>query len=237
MNWPHVIGIASTIAFIIPVIIIVSMRLFTNKSFLALAFYYLFAFCYNLITAGLITVPADIKRGLGLFNNFFDTPLILFFLLLFSHSEKLSRQIKILIASYIAYELLLIAIFGYNATVITFAIGSGMVVNLIFCTYFFLQQTRITITNHKETGKAVIVAALLFAYGCYAFIYMFYYVARTQNIADVFLVFYLISIISPLMMSAGLLMEGRKNRKVRALKNPYGDDEPYSDKKKKAFFF
>ncbi|MDP9230667.1 MAG: hypothetical protein M3O67_08350 [Bacteroidota bacterium] len=212
MKWHDVISIASTIALFLPVILILALRLFNNKNFVALMIYFILAVICNLMISGVLPVSAHVKRTIGIANNLLDTPLILWFLSFFTTSWRLTKQIKTVILIFIIFEIVIIALFGYSIKTITITTGLGIMLNIIYGTYFFFQQSRITIMLHKETGKAIMTAALLFAYGCFGFVYLFFYIIKTPNVDDVFLVFYITSIIWPVLMSVGIWMERKKIR-------------------------
>ena len=71
--------------------------------------------------------------------------------------------------------------------------------------------------HKKASGKAIISAALLFAYGCFFLIYLMYYVVRTPHVADTYLVYYLTSIFSSLLLAAGILIERKRVQKLNEL--------------------
>lgn len=72
--------------------------------------------------------------------------------------------------------------------------------------------------HHKATGKAIIAAALLFAYGCYTIIYMMYYVFKTPHVADTFLVYFLVATFSSFLLCAGIIIERKRVQKLYELK-------------------
>ena len=53
MTWLEVMGLISTIALFVPIIIIFALRLAWYKSFPALLAYYIIVFGYNLLSLGL----------------------------------------------------------------------------------------------------------------------------------------------------------------------------------------
>ena len=70
----------------------------------------------------------------------------------------------------------------------------------------------------KGTGKALIAASLLFAYGCYGIIYLMYYIFKTPYVADTFLVYFLVVTLSSLLIPAGIIVEEKRIRKLNELK-------------------
>jgi hypothetical protein len=58
----------------------------------------------------------------------------------------------------------------------------------------------------QSHGKSADRASLLFAYGCYGIIYLMYYIFKTQQVADTFLIYFLVVTISSFLLSAGIIM-------------------------------
>lgn len=219
MNWYKLISIAATSSILLPIILILALRLFSIKSFLALLVYYILALTYNLMVGGVLVVSQDTLKTFSLSFNFLETPLILFFILFFTSSWRLSKQIKTAILIYIAFELLVITFFGFNVTATTITIAPGILLNLFYCIYFFYKQTQIHIMEQKDTGKTLMLASLLFAYGSFGLIYLLYYIMKTTHREDIFLVFNVVTIVSSIMMAAGIWLERSKINQPEELNN------------------
>jgi len=115
MSWNVVLGILATVAMFVPAAIIVVMRLYYHKSFVALFIYYIFSLVYNLLlTAHFITLDHELVRKAGVVIHLLDAPLTLAFLLYFSGTALLAKRIKILIAVFVLFELIIIV--TYNLT-------------------------------------------------------------------------------------------------------------------------
>jgi hypothetical protein len=136
------------------------------------------------MTEGYIAAGPELILYWGLFNNLLDTPLMLFFLIYFSTSAGFTKRIKILIGVFVLFEILVVILMGLNTDAITVILGPGILILCGLFMYFFIRQTKITISHRKGTGKALMAAALLFAYGCYVIIYLMYYIFKTPFIED-----------------------------------------------------
>ncbi len=211
-------GIISSVALLCPVLFILALRLATYRTFPALLIYYSSVFIYNLMTEGYISVPPDVIRYWGMTNNLLDTPLMLFFLIHFSTSAHFTKRIKMLMGIFLLFEITVLLLKGFSRETITIILGPGILIIFGLCVYFFIRQTKITIMHHKGTGKALIAAALLFAYGCFGIIYLMYYVFETPFIEDTFLVYFWVVTFSSLLLSAGLVAEEKRIRKLNELK-------------------
>jgi hypothetical protein len=218
MTWNFIMGIVSSVALFLPFLFILVLRLGAYRTFPALMIYYAIILIYNLMTEGHIAASPELTRYWGLANNILDTPLMLTFLLYFSPSAVFSKRIKLLILAFIVFEITVIAVMGLNGKAITVMLGPGIVTLITLCLYFFIRQTKITIMHKKATGKALIAASLLFAYGCYGIIYLMYYVFKTPYIEDTFLVYFLVVTLSSLLITAGIIIEEKRIRKLHELK-------------------
>ena len=218
MNWNSIMGFISTTALFLPVVFILTFRLAGYRSFPALLFYYFLVFVYNLFTEGYLRVSPQVPHYWGLVNNVLDTPLMLLFLTYFSTSPAFTRRLRIIILFFLAFEIAIIGWKGLTIDAVTIIMAPGLATVLYFCFHFFIRQTRITIMHHKATGKAFIISALLFAYGCYALIYLFYYILKLPDTANTFLIYFFVTTFSSLLLCAGILIERKRVQKLSELK-------------------
>jgi hypothetical protein len=218
MTWNSTMGLISTIALFSPIAIIFALRLASYKTFGALMFYYFIIFVYNLFAVGWITPPTRFVYYWGVTNNLLDAPLMLSFLLYFSTSMAYTRRLKLIIGIFIVFEAITIALTGYNVTANTIILGPGILIVLGICMSSFIRQSKIAILHKKAAGKAFIAAALLFAYGCYAIIYLMFYIFHFNHVEDTFLIYFLVTTISSALLSTGIVIEQKRIRKLSELK-------------------
>lgn len=210
-------GLISTIALFLPVVLILALRLGAHRTFPALVFYYLIVGAYNLMTEGFVWAGADTVRYWSICNNLLDAPLMLTFLTYFSPSPSFTKKMRITIAALIGFEITVLLLKGFNTGAITITLGPALLTVFIFSGIFFVRLAKIAITRHKGTGKAIMAAALLFAYGCYTIIYLMYYVFKTPYVSDTFLIYFLVATLSSLLMCTGILLEKRRVRHLNEL--------------------
>lgn len=218
MTWNSIMGFISSIALFLPILFILTLRLGKYKSFPALLFYYILIFAYNLFSEGYVTAPKEITDNWNIVNNLLDGPLMLFFLTYFSTSALFTKRMMIAMGALTALELIAVIAVGFNADAIAIFLGPCLLTVFGVSLHFFIKQTKVAIIHHKALGKAIMAAALLFAYGCYTIIYVMYYVLKTPNVADTFLVYFLVATFSSLMMAAGIVIERRRIVKLNELK-------------------
>jgi hypothetical protein len=217
MTWFNVVGLVSAITLFLPIITILSLRLAWYKSFPALLVYYMLVSCHTLLTLDFIHTSKSLIYYYGVTNNFLDAPLMLSFMTYFSKTASFRKRMKMIIPFFILFEIIVVTIYGYNIHAAIIVMAPGLLLVLGFSLMFFIHQAKITIIHQKAAGKALIIASLLFAYGGYAFIYVVYYLLKTPYKTDTFLVYFLITIFSSLLISAGIILERRRVRELMEL--------------------
>jgi len=211
-------GFISTIIFLVPVLTIILLRLNRFKCFLAAGIYYLLGFCNSLLKEGYINVPKQFSKTFEIGYNLLDMPLMFIFLAYFSTSINLGKKIRMSVLAFLAFEFIIVLAFGYNTKALTIILAPGLAAVLLFSAIFFVRQIKITIQHQRATGKALMLSSLLFAYGCYALIYVMYYLMKTQYINDIFVMYFIVSILSALILSIGMVVENKRIKKLKELK-------------------
>lgn len=227
MNLNFTIGLISTFFLSLPVLLMAGQRLPRQKSFLALFIYYTSAVIYNLLTLKIIHANPQVVSYWGMANNLLDAPLMLYFYLYFSPSRKFYNNTKLIIVSLIVFELTVVAIKGLNNSAISIFMAPGILLVLLYSMRMFGKYTKLSFRHSKAAGKALIAAALVFAYGCYALLYAMYYIFKIQvengvtnpaAVADTFLVYYISTIFSSATITIGIYYESSRVHKIREMK-------------------
>ena len=211
-------GFISTIIFLMPVAIIFLLRLNRFKCFLAAGLYYLLGFCSSFLKEGYLNTPKEFNQVFEIGYNLLDMPLMFIFLAYFSTSIDLGRKIRWSVLGFLAFEIAIVLIYGYNKQALTIIMAPGLAAVLFFTAIFFVRQIKITIQHQKATGKALMLSSLLFAYGCYALIYVMYYLMQAQDVTDIFVMYFIVTILSAVLLSIGMVVENKRIRKLKELK-------------------
>lgn len=220
MSSHSILGIISSLVLFVPVMLIVIFKLFGHRSFLALFLYYLISGLYNLIVQNVIDLPLTIARPIGIVNNLLDAPLLLVFLIFFSTSAVMTKRITIAIFGFIAFEIVVLLLNGFNVNAVKIVLGPDIAVILVLSSLFFLRNVRLAITNQKSLGKAVMVSSVLLAYSIFSLVYIFYYLLKNKQYQqDAQLVYYLVSLLSAVLMSIGIIIEQKRIKKLDELKH------------------
>lgn len=212
-------GVVCTIAIFLPVIVILYYRLYIHKSLAALAVNGLLTGTYNLMNEGLLPVARETTINVGIFTNYLDAPLMLFALLFFCPNRNRQRPVYILITLLLVFSLFIGLKTGFARTSIVYVLGPGLVMILGYATYLFSRQVRFTVARGKNAGRMFMLASILFAYGSYAFMYLFFYVLKTENTGDIYLLYTITAIVSSLLMAIGLHLTRKRVREFREVKN------------------
>lgn len=215
MNLVTIMGVIAAFTLLIPALIILFCRLTANKSLLTLFFYFTFSAVYNLMSEGVFRVSDEVLDVTATINNYLEVPLMCACMLFFCTTPRHEKLIRSIFFGFVFYEVALTVVFGFNMDSAIYILGPGIAILFIVSIYFFVRYARISIEKNKQTGKTLMITALLFAYGCYAMVYSFLYLQKTSAVADVFLIYYIASILTSLLMSIGLVWIIRRSRKIR----------------------
>jgi hypothetical protein len=227
MTWNSAMGFVSSVALFLPIAFILALKLGRYRSFPALLAYYAIAFINNILGEGYIAAGTDVVKYWGLANNLLHPPLMLFFLTYLCTSVAQAQRMRMLILTFILFEVVVILLRGISKETITITLAPGLAIIFFFCGYFFIRQTKMAITHRKATGKAMIVASQLFAHGCFAIIYLMFYVFETHRVgneinpgylADIYLVYFFVVTLSSSFMCAGIIIESKRVQKLSELK-------------------
>jgi len=218
MNCNALLGMASTFALLLPAALILLFKLYTNRSLQALFFYYFFAAVYNLMVQQIIPVSVDVRKVFGTINNYFDTPLMLMFLMFFCADRWISKTIQNVLYIFVGYELFIIALHGFTVEANVYVLGPGILIILMFSISLFMRQIRITIVQGKGLGKTLMLASIVFSYGCFSIIYLFHYIQQIKAVNDIFLLYFITSLVTSIIMAAGLLLVNKHLKTLNELR-------------------
>lgn len=219
MNWHTILGITATTVFFLPAAVILYNYLHRHHCLAALLASYLLTGFFNLMELQVITTPPTLVHYFGLACNYLDGPLLLFALQFFCPTRAQQKPLRYLLVGFVAYEAIITLLVGFRTQAVVFIIGPGILLVLVYAFYLFARQMKITVAYRKNSGRAVMLIAILFAYSCYAFLYIMYYVLKTPYASDVFLIYYIANLISATVMATGLHLIRRRLHELREVKN------------------
>jgi hypothetical protein len=216
MNLFNIMGLVSTLALALPIIILLTSKLAWYRSFPALFFYYLVLLSYNLILLGYIETGSNFRDYHRVVNNLLNIPLILMFLLYFSKTIYSRKKMLMTIIAFIGFEILVVAFYGFNANAASIILAPGLLLALVISLLFFVHQVKISVVYHKAVGKAIMVSSLLFAYVGYSFVYAVF-LLKPDYKNDAHLVYFLVTIFSSIAIAAGIYIERSRVKQLAEL--------------------
>lgn len=219
MNWNTFIGVTATISMFLPVAAIVYYRLYNHRSLAALMVSYISTAVYNLMSEDVIHIPQGYLQNFGVVNNYLDIPLMLTALLFFCPIKQKQRTVHIVTIVFVSYELLIAILFGFNPKAVVYIMGPGLALILVYAFYLFVRHIKMTIEFGKNAGRTLMLVSILFAYGCYALVYYFYYIQKTPAVTDVFLLYFISTLVSSVIMTIGLHLIRRRLKELQEIKN------------------
>ena len=244
MNLLSAVGILSSISLFIPIIIIIVLRLFNNRSFLALAGNYLIIGIHNLMIQDVIVAPKALTDYFSIICNLLDAPLMLVFLIFFRISSKTTKQIFNILFVFLGFEVVILSLYGFSAKTMEIILGPDVLVILVLSSIFFFRNVRLAITNSKAMGKAVMASSVFVFYSIFTLVYVFFFLIKSEQYQlGARLIYYLITLLSAFLMSAGIVIENKRIKKLGELKNTrkelaaiYGEKNISSSNKSRGFF-
>jgi hypothetical protein len=182
-------------------------------------------------------IPKPIYQTLSIVDNILDGPLMLLFLIFFSTSALMTKRIMTCICVFIGFEAIVLAVFGFNVKAIKIILGPDIVLIVATSFFFFLRYVRLSVSNAKSLGKAVMASSVFISYTIFSIVYVFYYLLKNQQYqGDAELIYYLISILSAILMSIGISIENKRFKKLDELRHTRKELATiYGEKKVAAF--
>lgn len=211
-KWLYWLGVSAILCMLLPIIMILLKKKFKAGS-IALSIYFLFTFTYNFLYIFFPNTPLKTMRIMGVATNLLDAPLMLIFLQHFTHSERIRRRIKFTMILFIAFEIAVLIFYGFGKTAITIFSGPGILLVFYFSFILFSRHVRIVNTQKVDVARIIMVSSILFAYGIFFMLYLFFYVMNTPNKEDALFIYYLATMIASLLLSIGLIKEKSRAKK------------------------
>ncbi|HMR91179.1 MAG TPA: hypothetical protein PKC69_02650 [Chitinophagaceae bacterium] len=232
MNSFDIMGLLSTAALLTPVALLIAFRLGWYKNIIAFFIYSIIALSFNIFSLGYIPVSESFVQQHSIFNNLLDVPLMLFFLIYFITFRPLKKAVHISLIAFVLFELAVLSFYGFTKKTTNTVLVPGLAMVMLLSIYLFVRQVKITVVNNKTLGKLLMITSVVFAYAGYCFLFVFFYLLKRLSLTDANLMYFLLTLFSSLLMSAGLITERRRvgqlreiEQSRRELRELYGEDE------------
>lgn len=206
----RIITLLATVAYFLPVLIVLFKKLWKDKYFLYLGIYWLAGALINCIT-NMPGIGLPALEVITVVYNMVDIPFILWIIWYTSSSSTLAKILRIVIILYSIIEIILVFKLGINYDAIKYIIGVGVLVVLIGLVWeitSYLQQME---HSNREKSMLFIYAALLFEYGSYIIVYIFDYFIIPSDQVDKLLIYYISTLVAIMIASFGFLLKKNKD--------------------------
>ncbi len=195
----------------LPVIGLLINRECRKPRFLPVGGVFLLFLASALLNNGLPNMGQAVADLATTFALMLHAPLTLAFLLFFVSDQPghggLKKSIRISLAFYLVAGIAIFAWDGLDARSGALTTGLGFLLVLMFSIPIFFRQIRDSIHNRIETGKAFMISAIVFSFGCHGLIFLMYTGFSSMVRQDeLFLLFQLTTILFSLLMTAGILL-------------------------------
>ena len=226
-NWENILGVISSFLLFVTIILLLLNYKEGKYYFLAFAFYLVQIMFLNMLSAKIINVSPGTRSVLGILNNLLDLPLMMIFLQYFVKDDKMKKIFWYIAGLYLLFDLILYFLMGWTITWLTTIIGPGLLIVTAISFYFFVDQLKTAILSRRETGKAFLTGAIVFAYLCFTLIYIMFYLLKSKYISDIYAIYYITFIIFSLCLIIGiyLIMQSRRKKTTDKMQLAKREDE------------
>jgi drug/metabolite transporter (DMT)-like permease len=165
---------------------------------------------------GYIRATPVLINNSAIINNLLDGPLMLAFMLVLVPKQREKRMVIGLILCLLIYNTTVFAVTGFTNTTIQICLGPSLLICLILSVRYFLYYTKTNLRRpgSNVNGRSLISGALVAMYAAYIFVFLIYYVLRTNPIVDAYIIYCLLTIFAVGCMSVGLYREILRMRKI-----------------------
>jgi len=210
-------GLTSILCFGLPVLVIFLFRLYRHTSLIALALYYTLTIFHCLNAETIPPVP-NFNNPFDVAYTYLEIPLILTALLFFCPAKQRQRNMHTLIGFFVAYELAISIFAGFSPKASVYIMAPGLMVVVLYSAFLFLRQAKFSILHKKNSGRVLMLGAILFSYSAYLFVFYTYFIQEQKEIAGVYNIYFISSTIASLLMSVGLFMMRYRIKELQELK-------------------
>lgn len=205
------VSIITSIAFFLPLILLVIRRITHNRVLIWFAVFWAWAGLANIVFSIDFVSTNRIMLVLQRVYNLFDFPLLLIVLFKTTYIEEVRNSIKKIMLPFFVIETVAIAISGFESMVESILVAAGVLIALYYIGWIILLHMKGTHYSNYQHAIQFIYYALFFEYGVSAINFIYSYMLPDKvSEADNFLIFYMASCITMLIALYGILMYREK---------------------------
>lgn len=205
------------LCFSLPIVAILYFRLYRHASLIALMVYYFLTILHCLGSSNMPPSP-DFKDTWEVLYNYIEIPLMLSALLFFCPARQRQQKIHRFIVFFIAYEVVVALFFGFTPNASLFVMAPGLLVIVLYSLFLFLRQVHFSILHGKNTGRALMLGAVVFSYSCYLFVFYTYFIQNELDVSSIYAMHFVSASLAAVLMSMGLFMMRHRIKELQEIK-------------------
>lgn len=191
------------------------MKKYWNDKFLRLfGIYGLAAAFLNLLD--LFRIPWVFIEKVNVLYNILDIPFVIFILYQITRSNLVKQMMKGAMIIYFILQVASLVKWGWGYESIKYSLGYGIVMIIMFSGYLLTTYVRKMKLTKLHIAHMILLGSLLFNYGSFVVIYIFDFYVQNYNMADNLMLYYISSIISMTMVTAGLFVPAKLEVPVKS---------------------
>jgi len=199
-----IMTILTIIFFLMPAIVVTIKRLWKDKFLKLFGIYGILAAAINFLDV--FKVPFVYIESLNVIYNMIDIPFVIFILYQITKNTLARKIMKLSMIFYAVWQVYSLVQYGLKYVSMKYTLGFGIGLIIIFTVYLLSTYVRRMELTKIHIAHMILLGSLLFNYGSFVIIYIFDYYVKDYNAADNLFLYYISSIVSMLMVTAGLFV-------------------------------
>lgn len=218
MTLYDLMGLISTVALWLPILLLLAFKLAWYRTFPALLGFISVLCVYNLLLIEFLAPSSSFVSIVEKTFYFTAGPLVLLFLSYYCRTAVFRKKILMLIAGLLVFETTVAVAKGFSDDAFGILAVPGLVLALGMGLYFFARQVKLTITFQKGVGKAFLVSAVLFATVGISYIYGVRFYTNPAFRHDAQLIQFMICFLFGGALSIGLYFEHKHVKELEEIR-------------------
>jgi hypothetical protein len=199
-----IMTILTILFFLMPAIVVTIKGLWKDKFLKLFGIYGILAALINFLD--LFKIPYVYIESLNVIYNMIDIPFVIFILYQITKNSLAQKMMKWSMILYAVWQVYSLIKYGLKYDSMKYTLGFGIVLIIIFTIYLLSTYVRRMELTKIHIAHMILLGSLLFNYGSFVIIYIFDYYVKDYNAADNLFLYYISSIVSMLMVTAGLFV-------------------------------
>lgn len=207
----RLVTIISIIGCFVPFAILILKKLWKENLYILICGYWLLNGLININSLFNFSVNGKLEDYITLTANSLDIPIVLgIFYLASSGTRRVALKKTLLL--FIAFEVIITFIKGFNYTSSTIIVGAGLVIVLVYGVLGIMTYLSKVEHTPAENVMVFVYSSFLFFYGTFTIIYIFSYLTDIGNDNDNFFLYYVELFVAAIPATYGLLRYGNIQR-------------------------